>query len=58
MLLIALDYNYEANISIRASRGSDDRFGIIILIKVSTELIIPLLDASASHFSSQIKCPG
>lgn len=58
MLLIALDRNYEVNISIHASRGSDDRVGIIVLIKGSTELIIALLDASAPHVSSQIKCPG
>lgn len=58
MLLIVLDRNYEVNIGIRASRGSDDRVGIIVLIKVFTELIIPLLDASAPHVSSQIKCPG
>lgn len=58
MLLIVLDRNYEVNIGIHASRGSDDRVGIIVLIKVFTELIIPLLDASAPHVSSQIKCPG
>lgn len=57
MLLIVLDRNYEG-IGIRASRGSDDRVGIIVLIKVFTELIIPLLDATAPHVSSQIKCPG
>lgn len=42
MLLIALDRNYEADINIHASRGSDDRVGIIVLIKVFTEFIIPL----------------
>lgn len=42
MLLIALDSNYEANISIHSSRGSDDRVRIIVLIKVFTEIIIPL----------------
>ena len=56
MLLIALDHNYEANISIHASRGSDDKVGIIVLIKVFTELIIPLFDASAPHVSFQIPC--
>lgn len=57
MLLIALDHNYEANISIRASRGSDDRVGNIILIKALIEFIIPLSDASAPQLSSQIKSP-
>lgn len=58
MLLIALDHNYEANISVHAPRGSDGKVGIIALIKVFTELIIPLLDASAPHISSQINYPG
>lgn len=58
MLLIALDCNYEANISIHASRGSDDWVGIIVLIKVFTELIIPLLDASAPHFSFRSNVQG
>jgi len=58
MLLIALDCNYEANIIIHASKGSDDGVGLIVLIKVFTELVIPLLDASAPHVSSQIRCPG
>lgn len=56
MLLISLDHNYETNNGIHASRGSDDRVGINVLIKVSTHLSISLLDASAPHVSSQIKC--
>lgn len=45
MLLISLDHNYETNPGIHASRGSDDGVGINVLIKVFTELIIPLLDS-------------
>lgn len=55
MLLIALDRNCEANISIHASRGSDDRVGNIILIKALNEFIIPSSNASAPQLSSQIK---
>lgn len=36
----------------------DDRAGIVILIKILTEFIIPLLDASAPYLSPQIKRPG
>lgn len=56
MLLISLDHNYETSNGIHASKGSDDRVGINVLIKVFTRFIIPLLDVSASHVSSQIKC--
>lgn len=55
MLLIALDRNCEANISIHASRGSDDRVGNIILIKALNEFIIPSSNASAPQLSPQIK---